>query len=98
MHKLKQKPPHMRLYLRVAGALRPVLRFPVSAARRVREQVEEEDRARLIAHFAALDSGASDASHHLIWRLPVRHPNGTAAEDPLEQLWRLPARQPDTPN
>ena len=78
--------------------LRPVLRFPLSAARRVREQVEKEDRARLIAYFAALDSGPSDVSDQLMWRPSVRHPNGTAAEDPLEQLWRLPARQPHTPN
>lgn len=98
MTKLKQKRPHKRLYLRVVSALRPVLRLPVSAARRVRDQVEKEDRARLIAHFAALDSGTRDMSQHLMWRPPLRHPNGAAAEDPLEQLWRLPARQPDTPN
>ena len=86
----------MKLYFRVAAALRPLLRVPVSAARRVREQVEKEDRARLIAHFAALDSGPRD--HQLMWRPPVRHANATAAEDPLEQLWRLPARQPHIPN
>ena len=88
----------MNLYPWVAGALRPVLRLPVSAARRVREQVETEDRARLIAHFAALDSRPSDGSHQLIWRPTVRQRNGAAAEDPLEQLWRLPARQPHTPD
>ena len=70
----------MKLYLWVAGALRPVLRLPVSAARRVREQVETEDRARLIAHFAALDSRPSDGSHQLMWRPPVRHPNAAAAK------------------
>ena len=88
----------MRLYLWAAGALRAVLKFPMSAARRVREQIEKEDRARLIAHFAALDSGPSDVAHNLMWRAPVWHPIGAAAEDPLEQLWRLPARQPHTPN
>ena len=81
----------MRLHLWGAGALRSVLRFPMSAARRVREQVEKEDRARLIAHFAALESRPSDVSHQLMWRPPVWHPNGVAAEDPLEKLWRLPA-------
>lgn len=88
----------MRLYLRMAGALRCVLRFPVSAARRVREEVEKEDRDRVIAHFVALEAGRSDASHRLMWRPSVRHTNGTGAEDPLEQLWRLPAREPQTPN
>ena len=88
----------MNLYPWVAGALRPVLRLPASAARRVREQVETEDRARLMAHFAALDSRPSDGSHQLIWRPTVRQRNGAAAEDPLEQLWRLPAQQPHTPN
>ena len=88
----------MRLYLWAAGALRAVLKFPMSAARRVREQVETEDRDRLIAHFAALDAGQSDVSHQLMWRPPVWHPSGAAAEDPLEQLWRLPAWQPHTPS
>jgi hypothetical protein len=86
----------MRLYLRIKGALRHVLTFPVSAARRVREQVEKEDRERVIAHFVALDAGRSDATHRLMWRPSVRHTNRTGADDPLEQLWKLPAREPQT--
>jgi hypothetical protein len=88
----------MTAYRALAGALRAVLRLPVSAARRLRAQVEKEDRARLIAHFAALDSGPSDTSQFLMWRAPVRRRNGTAPEDPLELLWRLPARGPRTPD
>jgi hypothetical protein len=52
----------------------------------------------LIAQLAALDSGPRDVSHQLMWRPPVRHPNATIAQDPLEQLWRLAPRQPHTPS
>jgi hypothetical protein len=87
--------PHPRPYVLVAAALRGVLRFPLSAAQRIREQVEHEDRARLIARFAALEAGQSDVSHHLMWQVPVQHSD---EEDPLERLWQLPARQPRTPS
>lgn len=56
--------------------IRPLslLRLLGSPTRRVREQADNEDRARLIAHFAALEHAQRDAALELMWRqlLPLR--------------------------
>jgi hypothetical protein len=62
------------LGLRFAGALRAALTVPVAAARRVREQADREERARLIAQFAALEPTCRDPLERL-WMLPARRPN-----------------------
>ena len=73
---------------------RRLLRLLASAARRVREQAANEDRARLIAHFAAVEHAQPDAALELMWRRPARHPLIARVDDPLERLWNLPARGP----
>ena len=76
---------------------RSLLRALASATRRVREPAANEDRARLIAHFAALEHAQHDPALELMWRQPARDPLITRPDDPLELLWNLPARRPRRP-
>ena len=73
---------------------RALIRLLASAARRVREQAANEDRARLIAHFAAVEHARPDAALELMWRRPARTPLIARVDDPLERLRNLPARGP----
>jgi hypothetical protein len=73
---------------------RSLLRLLARATRRVREQAANQDRARLIAHFAALEHSQAHAGLELMCREPARDPLITRPDDPLERLWKLPAGQP----
>jgi len=77
----------------VTRTMQALLRFPVSAARRIQAQAAKEDRARVSDQFAALDNGLS-YTPHLMRRPLVTAMMAPALDDPLEVLWRLPSRQP----
>ena len=74
--------------------LRRLVRLPRSPLRYIREQVEREERDRLIAQFAAVGEAQHNFSS-LMCRHPARHALSWASADPLEQLWNLPARSVD---
>jgi hypothetical protein len=67
------------------------LRLLRRAARLIREQVDREEHAHLIASFTRLDHGVPVSGRGLMATHPLRHPKPTASDDPLERLWSLPA-------
>ena len=72
---------------------RALLWLFAAPVRRMRDQADKEDRARLIARFAGIDQGPADAPLGVMRRQPTYKPVRVPG-DPLEQLWELPARQP----
>jgi hypothetical protein len=80
----------------VLSGLRSLLRLPVIAARRIREQADKEEHAWLIARFALLEHSQPRAIHGLMWMRPARRAPQAGQDDPLELLWNLPARRPES--
>ena len=78
----------------IGRKLRSLLRLPAIAARRIREQAQREEFARLDARLARLEPARPHSSHELTSRQPQHHPPRTHPDDPLELLWKLAARQP----
>jgi hypothetical protein len=74
------------------------LRLLRRLARVVREQVDREEQARLIASLVALDHANHGRSRGLMAPQPARHPKRTASVDPLERLWSLPAWSDGAPS